>query len=757
MAEAAISKINRLPDMGLGACGRTTYGDDQAIQGHINALLAGDHGNPFVFLGLHASGSEQSCVYRTFQPGADRVELTRGSNDEAIPLTQIHETGVFAAQCNEPLQRPVTVKVWYGSDCIERVDPYTFPPLVSDYDIHLHAEGTHLRAYEFMGAHPRTVGGIDGTHFVVWAPNARRVSVIGPFCDWDGCRLPMRKRVECGLWEIFVPEVARGSLYKFEIKGEDGSVVQRSDPYALETEVRPRTAAIVSDLGGASHREEQWQQTRRKLNDIRSPLSIYEVHLGSWRRVPEEGDRFLTYRELADQLVAYAKDMGFTHLELLPIQEHPFDGSWGYQPLNLFAPTSRFGSPEDFSYFVTQCHEAGLGLIMDWVPGHFPDDPHGLVQFDGTALYEHIDERQGRHHEWGTLVYNYARSEVVNFLLSNATYWLDRYGVDGLRVDAVAAMLYLDYNREDGEWLPNEFGGRENLDAVSFLKRLNEAVFADPERGSTTMAEESTAWPMVSRPTYLGGLGFGYKWNMGWMNDTLRYMALDPIHRRYHQDLLTFGLLYAFTENFVLPLSHDEVVHGKGSLLSKMPGDTWQKFANLRLYLAFQFTQPGKKLLFMGGEFGQEREWTHDTSLDWHLLSQPLHSGLQKLVKDLNHTYRTVAALHEGDCEEWGFRWIDCHDVENSVISYLRLDENSQSHAVIVCNFTPVVRSNYRIGVPFLSQYREIINTDAADYGGSGIGNCGSVQADSVAIHGNAQSLSLTLPPLAALVLVPHQ
>jgi 1,4-alpha-glucan branching enzyme len=561
--------------------------------------------------------------------------------------------------------------------------------------------------------------------------------------------------VECGVWELFVPEVDHGVSYKYEIKGFDGSLRLKADPFAAFAEQPPRTPSIVHHFGDLRWADADWMATRESRQKRDQPIAIYEVHLGSWKRKPEADHRSLTYRELADDLVPYAKWMGFTHIELLPVTEHPFAGSWGYQPTGMFAPTSRFGAPDEFRALVERCHAEGIGLILDWVPGHFPNDPHGLAQFDGTYLYEHADPRQGRHKDWDTLIYNYGRNEVANFLLSSGLYWTERFHVDGLRVDAVASMLYLDYSRKAGEWIPNCYGGNENLEAIAFLKRLNEQVYARGN-GAVTIAEESTSWPMVSRPTHLGGLGFGYKWNMGWMHDTLDYMSKNPIHRRFHHNRLTFGLLYSFSENFVLPLSHDEVVHGKRSLLGRMPGDHWQRFANLRAYFAFMYAYPGKKLLFMGAEFAQEREWDHDRSLDWHLTRDPAHAGVQWLVRDLNRLYQSVPALHELDCESGGFEWIDCNDADNSVISFIRKGRDSRI-VIVVCNFTPVVRRDYRIGVPYAGRYLERINTDAADYGGSGIGNGGSAIAESLPFHGRPCSLNLVLPPLATLVFQPER
>ncbi|MEK7710247.1 MAG: 1,4-alpha-glucan branching protein GlgB, partial [candidate division NC10 bacterium] len=636
---------------------------------------------------------------------------------------------------------------------------YRFPSTLSDYDLHLLGEGTHYKAYEKLGAHLRTLDGVAGVAFAVWAPNARRVSVVGDFNQWDGRRHPMRCHPGNGLWEIFIPGLGEGARYKFELISRAGKpLALKADPYAFAFEPEtPRTAAVVCSLDGYDWGDAQWMAKRGRRNCDDSPIAIYEVHLGSWMRVPEEDNRFLTYRELAPKLAAYVEELGYTHVELLPVMEHPFYGSWGYQTIGYFAPTRRYGTPHDFMYFVDYLHQRGIGVILDWAPAHFPRDPHGLGYFDGTHLYEHEDPRQREHPDWGTLVFNYGRNEVANFLIGNALYWLDRYHVDGLRVDAVASMLYLDYGRKPGEWVPNPFGGNEDLEAVAFLKRFNEAVYGS-QSGIMTIAEESTAWPMVSRPTYLGGLGFGFKWNMGWMHDLLDYMSRDPVHRKYHHNQLTFGLLYAWHENFILPLSHDEVVHGKGSLHGRMPGDDWQKFANLRAFYAFMYGHPGKKLLFMGGEFGQTREWDHDQSLDWHLLEiGPYHGGLQRLVKDLNRLYRSEAALHQVDFDPAGFQWIDCNDWEQSVVSFVRRARDGEDFVLFVSNFTPVPRHGYRLGVPREGFYRECLNTDAGLYGGSNVGNPPGAWAEPTAWQGQPYSLTLTLPPLATIVLKPTQ
>ena len=625
---------------------------------------------------------------------------------------------------------------------------------LTDYDLYLFGEGTHSRIYEKLGAHLETVKGKKGVRFAVWAPNARQVSVVGDFNGWNGGTHPMSPRGNSGVWELFVPGLGEGELYKYDIVSNVAAYrVQKADPYAFEFERPPRTAAVVTDLDAFAWGDGEWMAKRGPRNAHDAPIAVYEVHLGSWMR--GDGGRYLTYLEAAERLAAYCLDLGFTHVELLPITEHPFDGSWGYQPTGYFAPTSRFGKPAEFMAFVDHLHRNGIGVILDWVPAHFPSDEHGLGYFDGTHLYEHADPRMGKHQDWGTLIFNYGRHEVRNFLLGSALFWLDRYHLDGVRVDAVASMLYLDYSRKAGEWVPNEYGGNENLAAVSFLKMFNERAYAEFP-GVMTIAEESTAWPMVSRPTYLGGLGFGFKWNMGWMHDVLQYMTEDPVHRKYHHDKLTFGLLYAFTENFVLPFSHDEVVHGKGSMVNKMPGDEWQQYANLRALYGFMWTHPGKKLLFMGQEFGQRAEWNHDHSLEWWVTRFPFHAGLQALLRDLNRIYREEPALHEVDFTPRGFEWIDANDREQSVLAYLRRASDPADFLVVAANFTPVPRHGYRIGVPEFTSYRELVNTDAAIYGGADVGNLGHVQAQAIPCHGRPASLSLTLPPLATLVFKPE-
>jgi 1,4-alpha-glucan branching enzyme len=622
--------------------------------------------------------------------------------------------------------------------------------LLTQDDLFLFNEGTHYRLYNKLGAHPLTVDSTYGTYFAVWAPNATQVSVMGDFNHWDKASHTLRSRGESGIWEGFIPGVGQGTTYKYHIISRyQGYQVDKTDPLAVYNEVPPRTASIVWDLG-YGWGDEQWMASRHDRNALTAPIAIYEVHLGSWMRVPEEGHRHLTYRELAPKLAEHVTSLGFTHVEFLPLMEHPFYGSWGYQSTGYFAPTSRYGTPQDLMYLIDYLHQRGIGVILDWVPSHFPTDEHGLGFFDGTHLYEHADMRQGLHPDWNSFIFNYGRNEVQSFLMSSALFWLEKYHVDGLRVDAVASMLYLDYSRKEGEWIPNSYGGRENLDAIAFLRRFNENLYKEFS-AVQTIAEESTAWPMVSRPTYVGGLGFGMKWDMGWMHDTLSYMTRDPIHRTYHHNLLTFRMLYAFMENFVLPLSHDEVVHGKGSLLGKMPGDDWQKFANLRLLYGYMYTQPGKKLLFMGGEFGQWREWHHDESLDWHLCQYPLHAGLQRWVEDLNRLYRSEPVLYELDTHPSGFEWIDCNDAPASVVSCLRKGRSTDDLVLVVCNFTPVTRLNYRVGAPRSGYWREMRNSDAHEYGGSGYGNMGGVETAPIPCHGRLYSMNLTLPPLSVV------
>ena len=715
-----------------------------ALPREAYAVIEGRHPDPFHYLGWHVE--DRGPVVRAFLPEASEVAAVEESG-HVTKLARVHKAGLFAGRLRSRTPR-YRLRARYGDNTIELEDPYRFPPILSDFDLYLLAEGTHLRLYEKLGAHPMELEGVAGVGFAVFAPGARRVSVVGDFNLWDGRRHAMRVRGN-GFWEIFIPGVRAGDKYKYEIVSSDGELLPlKSDPLAFACELRPRTAAIVIDLAALPRPS----PAAGRPNALDAPISIYEVHLGSWRRKPEDGNRWLSYRELAETLPAYARDLGFTHLEFLPVSEHPFDGSWGYQPTGLFAPTSRFGSPADFAHLIDACHRAGLAVMLDWVPGHFPDDPHGLGRFNGTALYEHANPMQGRHLDWDTLIYNFGRTEVANFLLANGLFWLDHYGIDGLRVDAVASMLYLDYSRPAGGWIPNKYGGRENIEAIEFLRRLNTELFAQFPN-ATTVAEESTAWPQVSRPVDGGGLGFGYKWNMGWMHDTLDYISKDPIYRRYHHGQILFGLHYAFSENFILPLSHDEVVHGKRSILGRMPGDDWQRFANLRAYYGFMFGHPGKKLLFMGCEFGQEEEWNHERSLDWHLLDRPRHAGVQTLIRDLNRLYRTLPALHELDCEEGGFEWLVMHDADRGIFAWMRKGRAPRERCLVVVNFTPQVYRDYRIRVPFVGAWREVLNTDAAVYGGSNVGNGGAVNTlDNMPIP----EVNLVIPPLAAIFLVPE-
>lgn len=716
--------------------------------GNIESLLNAHHGDPFAVLGMHQAG--ENLTVRVFRPDAANVTITDIHNPKRkFQASQVHPAGFFEALLPESCERfdyELNFQSHNGHSWTSR-DPYSFGPVLGPLDVHLFAEGNHWDIYKKLGAHLTEHNGVKGCSFAVWAPNARSVSVVGDFNQWDGRINPMRKLLGCGIWEIFLPHITEGTHYKFEIVGAHGQPLIKSDPYAFFGQHGVQTASMVYDLNRFKWSDEKWIESRKTKEWHREPVSIYEVHLGSWARHVEQGNRWLSYIEFSTTLLDYVVDMGYTHIELMPVAEHPFDGSWGYQVTGYFAPTSRFGSPDEFRHFVDECHKRGIGVIMDWVPGHFPKDAHGLAEFDGTDLYEHADPRQGEHADWGTLIFNYGRNEVRNFLIANALFWLKEYHIDGLRVDAVASMLYLDYSRQPGEWIPNCFGGRENLEAIHFLKRFNEVCY-EQVPGILTIAEESTAWPGVSRPTYLGGLGFGLKWNMGWMHDFLVYMSKDPVHRRFHQGDITFSLLYAFHEQFALVLSHDEVVHGKGSLLGKMPGDWWQKFANLRMFYAWMFAHPGKKLLFMGGEFGEPAEWDHTRSLDWHLLQYPEHNGLRKLVQHLNWIYKNEPAFYELDDTYEGFEWIDFHDSDNSVVAFMRKAKTA-SPLVFVINATPVVRHNYRVGVPGEGFYQEIVNTDAAIYGGSNVGNYGGTWADPIPWQGQSHSINITLPPLA--------
>ncbi|HEY6774308.1 MAG TPA: 1,4-alpha-glucan branching protein GlgB [Oxalicibacterium sp.] len=754
--------------------------DTHATSASDDVVLATTQGrlaDPFAFLGPHRNGDV--IEVRSYQPGAIAVRLHTKNGCHA--LEQIADTGVFVgtlckAAHDKPAEfPPYTLQTdWPHADgditTFESEDPYAFGLLLGDLDLHLIAEGRHRELGRCLGALPMTIDGVAGTRFAVWAPNAQRVSVVGDFNAWDGRRHPMRLRAPAGVWEIFIPRLSAGERYKYELLDAHGRRLPlKADPVARATELPPSTASVVAPAAPFRWSDEAWMKTRTELPSLSAPLSIYEVHAGSWLRVPEEENRSLDWHELGDRLIPYALEMGFTHLEFLPVMEHPFAGSWGYQPLSQFAPSARFGTPAAFANFVDRCHNAGIGVILDWVPAHFPSDAHGLAHFDGSALYEHADPREGFHQDWNTLIYNLGRNEVRGFLIASALEWLEHFHIDGLRVDAVASMLYRDYSRKEGEWVPNIYGGRENLESVAFLKELNDTIAARCP-GALMIAEESTAWPGVTAPVKNGGLGFTYKWNMGWMHDTLRYIGHDPIHRRHHHHDMTFGMVYAYSEHFVLPISHDEVVHGKGSLYGKMPGDDWQKLANLRAYLGFMWTHPGKKLLFMGSEFGQLGEWNHDASPEWHLLDDPRHRGVQRLVRDLNRLYVEEPALHESDCEPAGFRWLVGDDAAQSVYAFLRLSANAAPMLVVV-NMTPVPRSGYRIGLPDLSNasvsniadtaasdareapaWAEILNTDAAVYGGSNLGNEGRVIVTDQPAHGYPQSAALTLPPLSTLV-----
>jgi len=712
----------------------------------LDALAGGRHSDPFSLLGLHREGGAR--VVRTLQPQATSVSLVSVNGIVLCPMAKVHPGGVFEAKMPARTRRYLLRVTSAEGNIYDLEDPYRFPTSIGDLDLYLMGQGTHRDIFRKLGAHPKKMMGVHGTAFAVWAPNATRVSLIGNFNDWDGRRHIMRVHPGNGIWEIFMPGVGPGDKYKFEMLDQSGGLLPfKSDPLGQYHEPPPGNASVVFE-SNYQWQDSDWTKARPATPGMDEAICIYEVHLGSWQRSGDE-NAYLTYRELADKLVSYVRDMNFTHVEFLPVTEYPFDGSWGYQPIGMFAPTQRFGDPDDFRYLVDRFHQASIGVIMDWVPAHFPKDEHGLRRFDGTALYEHEDPRKGEHTDWGTLIFNYGRREVINYLVGSALYWIDQFHIDSLRVDAVASMLYLDYSREEGEWLPNKDGGNEHLEAVDFIRKLNEIIHTYK---ATSYAEESTAWPGVSRPTDAGGLGFTYKWNMGWMNDTLSYMAEDPVHRKYHHDKMTFGLVYAFDENFVLPLSHDEVVHGKRSLLGRMPGDDWQRFANLRAYYGFMYAHPGKKLLFMGAEIAQEREWNHDASLDWHLLEDPKHEGIQMLVRDLNRVYRETKALHELDFSGEGFEWVDWQDADSSVLCWLRRAADG-SFVVCISNFTPLVRSGYRVGVPQAGLYSELLNTDSGKYGGSGVGIVEKIHTQKLEAHGRAQSLQIDLPPLATLML----
>ena len=731
-----------------------------SLQG-ISRLVEGTLENPAQLLGPHLveNSGRKALSVRAYLPESEQVWLIDGKHQAIQPMRRIHPGGFYEAICPIPTDdASPSYRLRIASkngEIIDMQDPYSVPPMLSDFDRYLFGEGRHWHIYDRLGAHRRSVEGQDGVNFAVWAPNAQSVQVIGDFNGWDGRQQTMRKHIPAGIWELFVPNIQAGEKYKYRLRLGDGSTVEKSDPYGFYAELPPRTASVVADLNTYQWNDERWMSRRAGRDPLRDPINVYEVHLGSWRRDASGVHGWMNYRQIAHQLVDYCKELGFTHIELMPISEHPFTGSWGYQTVGYFSLTSRYGSPQDFMYLVDHCHQNGIGVLIDWVPAHFPKDGHGLRRFDGSALFEHQDPRQGEHPDWGTMIFNYGRNEVRNFLIANALFWLEKYHIDGLRVDAVASMLYLDYSRKDGEWIPNVYGGRENLDAIHLLREFNEQAHAQFP-GILTVAEESTAWPGVSRPTSCGGLGFSLKWNMGWMNDTLRYMRHEPIHRQFHHDELTFSLIYAFTENFSLPLSHDEVVHGKGSLISQMSGDLWQKFANLRLLYSYMWTHPGKKLLFMGSEIAQWHEWNYDTEIQWDLLQWDTHRGIKQLIGDLNRLVCQEPALHQVDLRGEGFEWIDCMNRHDSMISFIRKAEDPNDFLVVAANFTPVVRHGYRLGVPRAGFYSEIFNSDSLFYAGSNVGNFPGCAADWTPHHGRPASLSLTLPPLATVVLKPN-
>ena len=716
--------------------------------GAIEAIVQGRHGDPFAVLGPHETAD--GCGVRAFLPGAGGGAVIDRANGQVLgTLRLVHPDGFWIGDISARVPYDLQFDTPLGP--YRMADAYAFPSTLGPLDLHLLAEGRHRELGHVLGAHPAEMDGVAGVRFAVWAPNASRVSVVGEFNFWDGRRHPMRRHAGAGIWDLFIPGIGTGAIYKYELLGPGGELLpQKADPVAWAAELPPRTGSIVASAADWRWTDAAWMQRRVTAQSPSAPISTYEVHAASWLPATLEGAA--GWAALADRLAPYCAGMGFTHIELLPIMEHPFGGSWGYQPLGQFAPSSRLGPPEAFASFVDRCHLMGIGVILDWVPAHFPTDPHGLARFDGTPLYEHADPREGFHQDWNTYIFNLGRNEVRGFLVASALFWLEHYHADGLRVDAVASMLYRDYSRNPGEWVPNKYGGRENLESVAFLQELSRAV-AERCPGALLIAEESTAWPGVTRRADEGGLGFDFKWNMGWMHDTLHYMQEDPVNRRHHHDEITFGLVYAFSERFTLPLSHDEVVYGKGSLIRKMPGDPWQKFANLRAYLAFMWTYPGKKLLFMGGEFAQDREWNHDTGLDWDLLDQAPNAGMQALLRDLNGAYRRMPALHQGDCDPSGFQWVVVGDSANSVFAYLRLPTDGGPAALVICNFTPVPRHGYRVGVPYGGKWKEVLNTDASGYGGTNVGNGGALQADPVPSHRHPASLSLTLPPLATLIL----
>ena len=719
-------------------------------------LVLGQESQPDSILGPNMfEQTTDKVVVRAFLPLAEQATIVNHSGDQELPMSRVHASGLFEVTCDasqfETALGRYKFKYVQGDSTMTVHDPYAFPPLLTELDLHLFNEGNHYEIHKKLGAHVREINGVTGVNFAVWAPNAQSISLVGNFNEWDGRRHPMTKQVPSGVWELFLPELGPGEIYKFRVTDCYGQQVEKSDPFGFYSELPPRTASIVVELNDYQWTDGKWMERRESQNALEQPMSVYELHLGSWKQEEDRENGWMNYRDIAHQLVDYCKELNFTHIELMPVSEHPYTGSWGYQTVGYFACTSRYGTPEDFMYFVDYCHQNDLGVIIDWVPAHFPKDGHGLAKFDGTALYEHSDPRQGEHPDWDTLIFNYDRKEVRNFLVSNAMFWLEKYHIDGLRVDAVASMLYLDYSRKEGEWIPNKYGGRENLGAIDFLKVMNERVH-ETFPGALTIAEESTAWGGVSRPTSAGGLGFSIKWNMGWMNDTLRYFQKDPIHRKYHHDELTFSLIYAFTENFMLPFSHDEVVHGKGALLDQMPGDLWQKFANLRLLYSYMWTHPGKKLMFMGCEFGQWNEWNCNSALQWDLLQWDSHRGMQKLVGDLNAVYRQEPALHQVEFDSAGFEWIDSMNRETSILGYIRRAKDPSDFVVVCCNFTPVVHNEYRLGVPEVGNYNEIFNSDSEYYGGTNLGNGMGVESESIPAQGHENSIKLAVPPMGVMM-----
>ena len=725
----------------------------------VQRIVYGEHSDPFCCLGMHPvknKAEEDHLVVRAFFPNAETIKVLPVDSDASYELKRIHRYGLFEGEIPDRTDF-FTYRLSVHDDTGNHFltyDPYSFPPSITEFDLHLFNEGTHNKIFDKLGAHPDTINGIEGTLFAVWAPCAKRVSVVGVFNQWDGRRHQMRRIGSSGVWEIFIPGISHGEIYKYEIKTPTNEIYIKCDPYAFYSELRPSNASMVYDINKYAWGDSEWIRQRDSSNIFDKPISIYEVHLGSWAVNKEEGGRFLTYRELADKFVSYVKEMGYTHIELMPVSEYPFDGSWGYQITGYYSVTSRYGTPDDFMYFIDSCHQNGIGVILDWVPAHFPKDGHGLARFDGTALYEHEDQRQGEHPDWGTHIFNFGRNEVKNFLIANAIFWFEKYHIDGLRVDAVASMLYLDYAKKDGEWVPNKWGGKENVDAIEFMKQLNSTVYRYFP-GIMMIAEESTSWALVTKPPETGGLGFSFKWNMGWMNDFLRYMSMDSVYRKYHQDLVTFSSMYLTSENFILVLSHDEVVHGKCSMINKMPGDYLQKFAGLRASYGYFFGHPGKKLMFMGNEFAQFIEWNYKDGLDWHLLGYEMHNKMQKYVKDLNNLYKNEKALYEVDFSYDGFEWIDCNDTEHSIISFLRKGKDWHDMLIFICNFTPVSHDAYRIGVPFNLFYREVLNSDSFIYGGSNVGNGGGVNAEDYEYHQKPYSIRLKIPPLSVLVLRP--